>query len=145
MMRSRARILRRPTPVACGLNSSERGRCGTMCAPSRRSQRRYSSRSLFTCRAADQLSILNADSGDSMSLQGRSPLLVRDADPAEIDQLTRIWYEGWHEARARIVPTDLTRLRTWESFRLRLRQILPGVRVVDSGHQAVEFASLAAM
>jgi len=74
-----------------------------------------------------------------MTLQTRSPLFVRDADPGDVVRLTRIWYEGWHEAHARIVPPDLTRLRTWESFRLRLLQILPGVRVIDSGDQAVGF------
>ena len=43
-------------------------------------------------------------------------VIVSDADEAEREQLTSVWYEGWHEAHARIVPTELTQLRTWESF-----------------------------
>ena len=55
---------------------------------------------------------------------------VRDAEDAEIDQLARLWHEGWHESHARIVPAELTRLRTLESFRSRLRDALPDTRVV---------------
>jgi GNAT superfamily N-acetyltransferase len=54
---------------------------------------------------------------------------VRAADEAEIDHLARVWYDGWHEAHAQIVPAELTRLRTLESFRQRLRAALPSIRV----------------
>ncbi|HUE82814.1 MAG TPA: GNAT family N-acetyltransferase [Pyrinomonadaceae bacterium] len=55
---------------------------------------------------------------------------VRSAQEVEIGQLARIWYDAWHEAHARIVPAELTRLRTLEGFRERLRAALPDVRVV---------------
>ncbi len=42
-----------------------------------------------------------------------------------------IWFDGWHEAHAAIVPEALTRLRTRESLRDRLRAELLGVRVGD--------------
>jgi hypothetical protein len=34
---------------------------------------------------------------------------VRAAQEREIDHLARIWYDGWHEAHAPIVPEELTR------------------------------------
>jgi GNAT superfamily N-acetyltransferase len=55
---------------------------------------------------------------------------VRAAEPAEIDRLAQLWYEGWHEAHAQIVPAELTRLRTLVSFRDRLQAAFPDIRVV---------------
>jgi GNAT superfamily N-acetyltransferase len=55
---------------------------------------------------------------------------VRAANPSELDHLARVWHEGWHEAHAPIVPADLTRLRTLESFRHRLEEALADIRVV---------------
>ncbi len=37
---------------------------------------------------------------------------VRAAEAAEVDPLARLWYEGWHDAHAPIVPAELTRVRT---------------------------------
>jgi hypothetical protein len=55
---------------------------------------------------------------------------VRAAEEAEIDQLAQVWYAGWLDAHAQIVPRDLTRVRTLESFRQRLQEALSRVRVV---------------
>lgn len=55
---------------------------------------------------------------------------VRPAEAHEIGRLTEIWYEGWNDAHAKIVPAQLARLRSWDSFRERLEAILPSVRVV---------------
>jgi ribosomal protein S18 acetylase RimI-like enzyme len=55
---------------------------------------------------------------------------VRSAEESEIGHLVTIWYDGWHDAHGRIVPAELTRLRTLESFRDRLQAALPDVRVV---------------
>ena len=55
---------------------------------------------------------------------------VRAADQREIDQLAQLWFDGWHEAHAQIVPLALTRLRTLDSFRDRLQAALPQIRVV---------------
>jgi hypothetical protein len=46
---------------------------------------------------------------------------VRPAEAAEIDRLAQIWYDGWQDAHARIVPAELARIRTLESFKDRLR------------------------
>jgi len=55
---------------------------------------------------------------------------VRIAERAEINQLADLWYDGWRDAHAQIVPAELTRLRTRESFRNRLEAALPDVRAV---------------
>jgi GNAT superfamily N-acetyltransferase len=55
---------------------------------------------------------------------------VRPADQQELDQLAQIWYDGWHEAHGDLVPNELTRLRTLDSFRERLHAALPTVRVI---------------
>ena len=54
---------------------------------------------------------------------------VRPAAPAEIDHLARVWYDGWQDAHALILPAELTRIRTLESFRDRLQAALADVRV----------------
>jgi len=41
-----------------------------------------------------------------------------------------MWFDGWQDAHARIVPAELARLRTLESFRSRLQATLPDTRVV---------------
>ena len=55
---------------------------------------------------------------------------VRDAQPAEIDQLAKVWYDAWNDAHAHLVPAELVRLRTLESFRERVEAALPNLRVV---------------
>ena len=64
---------------------------------------------------------------------------VRSAEEVEIDRLARIWYEGWHDAHAQIVPVELTRLRTLESFRERLQAALPNVRIVGPSGEPIGF------
>jgi GNAT superfamily N-acetyltransferase len=54
---------------------------------------------------------------------------VRDADPAEVGHLARLWHDGWQDAHAHLMPEELARLRTLESFRERLGAALPNVRV----------------
>jgi ribosomal protein S18 acetylase RimI-like enzyme len=64
---------------------------------------------------------------------------VRGAEETEIDHLARIWYEGWQDAHAQILPPELARVRTLESFRHRLQAALPHVRVVGSVGEPVGF------
>jgi ribosomal protein S18 acetylase RimI-like enzyme len=54
---------------------------------------------------------------------------VRSAEAAEIEQLAKIWYDGWQDAHARILPAELARIRTLESFKDRLESSLTEVRV----------------
>ena len=46
---------------------------------------------------------------------------VRAAEEHEVDQLAAIWFDGWQDAHAQILPAELMRLRTMESFRERLQ------------------------
>jgi GNAT superfamily N-acetyltransferase len=55
---------------------------------------------------------------------------VRAAEERDVDQLAQVWYDGWHEAHAQILPPELTRIRTLDSFAPRLRAALPHTRVV---------------
>lgn len=57
-------------------------------------------------------------------------MIVRSPEPTEIPQLARVWYDAWRDAHARLLPAELVRLRTFESFRDRLANDLPRVRVV---------------
>jgi GNAT superfamily N-acetyltransferase len=66
-------------------------------------------------------------------------MLIRIADAPEIDRLARIWYDAWQDAHARILPAELARVRTLESFRERLRPALDHVRVAELSGDAVGF------
>ena len=41
---------------------------------------------------------------------------IRNATPEEVDRIAKLWYDGWQDAHSRIVPAELTRVRTLESF-----------------------------
>jgi ribosomal protein S18 acetylase RimI-like enzyme len=64
---------------------------------------------------------------------------VRVAEEVEIGHLAKLWYDGWQDAHAQIVPAELARLRTLESFRDRLQATLPNVRVVGPSGAPVGF------
>jgi ribosomal protein S18 acetylase RimI-like enzyme len=64
---------------------------------------------------------------------------VRAAEPSEIETLAKIWYDGWRDAHAEILPEELARIRTLESFRERLRAALPEVRVAGRPGEPVGF------
>ena len=55
---------------------------------------------------------------------------VRPAEVAEIPRLARIWYDGWQDAHAGVLPEALRRVRTLESFETRVRDVLGNTRVV---------------
>lgn len=55
--------------------------------------------------------------------------VIRGAEPSEVDGLAKLWYDGWQDGHAQVVPAALKRLRTLESFAERLRASLPSVRV----------------
>jgi GNAT superfamily N-acetyltransferase len=68
-----------------------------------------------------------------------SEVHVRAAEAGEIDRLARVWYDGWQDAHAMIMPAELTRARTLESFRERLHAALADVRVVGPRGDPVGF------
>jgi GNAT superfamily N-acetyltransferase len=69
-------------------------------------------------------------------------LEIRDAQPEEVDQLAQLWMDGWRDAHLRIVPEELARLRTLDSFRDRMREGLSNVRVVGPPGGAIAFCML---
>jgi GNAT superfamily N-acetyltransferase len=65
---------------------------------------------------------------------------VRSAEATEIDQLAQLWYDGWRDAHLGIVPADLARIRTKDSFRRRLLEALPRIRVAGPPGAPVGFS-----
>lgn len=64
---------------------------------------------------------------------------VRKAEEAEIGHLAKIWYDGWQDAHAKILPPELARLRTLESFVVVLRNGLSNARVTGPVGAPVAF------
>jgi GNAT superfamily N-acetyltransferase len=69
-------------------------------------------------------------------------LYIRDAKPSEIGQLEKIWYDGWQDAHAQIVPAELALERTLQRFGERLRASFAGVRVIGPTDAPVGFYML---
>jgi GNAT superfamily N-acetyltransferase len=55
---------------------------------------------------------------------------IRAAKPADLKALAVLWHDGWHDAHAVLVPADLVRRRTPDSFHARMRAMLPTVRTL---------------
>jgi hypothetical protein len=67
---------------------------------------------------------------------------VRAVEPNDLERLTTIWFDAWHEAHASIVPEALVRLRTPENFRERLVRELHAVRVIGEPGAPVGFTMI---
>jgi GNAT superfamily N-acetyltransferase len=59
-----------------------------------------------------------------------SDAAVRPAEADEVAQIAQVWYDAWRDAHAHLVPAELARVRTLESFDERIRTALTSVRVV---------------
>lgn len=57
-------------------------------------------------------------------------MIVRAAEPGEIGALARLWYDGWQDAHAAILPPALRRDRTMQSLAERLNAERADVRVI---------------
>jgi ribosomal protein S18 acetylase RimI-like enzyme len=57
---------------------------------------------------------------------------VRDPAPEDIPALVRIWYDGYRDAHAALLPEALVRTRTLGSFLDRMKEHLSDVRVVGT-------------
>jgi GNAT superfamily N-acetyltransferase len=64
---------------------------------------------------------------------------IRDAQLPEIGLLAKLWFDGWRDAHARIVPAELARVRTLQSFEERLHRTSSGVRLAAVAGQPVGF------
>ena len=58
---------------------------------------------------------------------------VRPARLKEVDALAQLWFDGWQDAHAAVVPPALTAARTLPSFRDRLEAALDRVFVAEDG------------
>ncbi len=56
-------------------------------------------------------------------------LTLRNAEESDADTLADLWHSGWQDTHAPILPAELARHRTLESFRERMRAHLADVRV----------------
>lgn len=65
--------------------------------------------------------------------------IIREAQLSETGLLAKIWFDGWQDAHAQIVPTELARLRTLQTFEERLRAASGGVRVAGAVGAPVGF------
>lgn len=71
----------------------------------------------------------HASAADSLAVVAENPITIRDAAGADLDWLAQLWFAGWQDAHADILPAALARVRTLPSFRERLADALPSVRV----------------
>jgi GNAT superfamily N-acetyltransferase len=57
-------------------------------------------------------------------------MMVRAAERSEIAALAHVWYDGWQDAHAKILPAKLAQLRTLQSFHTRLDAALSRLRTI---------------
>ena len=69
-------------------------------------------------------------------------MTIRAARESDVEQLTRIWFDGWRDGHLAVVPAALARLRTLDSFRERLQAALPDVRVAVEADTPIGFSIL---
>ena len=67
---------------------------------------------------------------------------LRPAVPGDIDSLARLWHQGWHEAHDALVPAELTRQRTLQSFEDRLSTLIDATVVHEKGGRSTGFCTL---
>jgi GNAT superfamily N-acetyltransferase len=64
---------------------------------------------------------------------------IRNAKLSEIGHLAKIWFDGWQDAHARILPAELGRVRTLQNFEKTLRAAATDVRVAEAVGAPVGF------
>lgn len=69
---------------------------------------------------------------------------VRTAHADEIDAIAKVWYDAWQDGHAKVLPEELARDRTEESFRSRLPAMLPDIRVIGPPGAPFGFCSIKA-
>lgn len=67
---------------------------------------------------------------------------LRPATEDDFAPLTMLWAEGWDAGHAKIAPKELIRLRTAESFHLRLRGFGDNLLVIGERGTPLGFAAL---
>jgi len=67
---------------------------------------------------------------------------TRPATIEDLDALTDIWHDGWHEAHADHVPDDLIALRDRDSLRIRMQNMLEATDVVGPDGAPIGFCTV---
>lgn len=67
---------------------------------------------------------------------------IRPAEESDVSRLARIWFDGWQDAHAEILPEALRRVRTRESFEERLREGLAETRVAGPVGAPIGFSMM---
>lgn len=67
---------------------------------------------------------------------------ARPATHDDLDALTDIWHDGWHEAHAEHVPSELIDLRDHASLRIRMENMLADTDVVGPIGAPIGFCSV---
>lgn len=67
-----------------------------------------------------------------MIMDAATPWPIRTATFYEIEPLAKLWFDGWQDAHAEILPVELKRLRTLESFRERLAAAIQDLRTAGA-------------
>jgi ribosomal protein S18 acetylase RimI-like enzyme len=75
-------------------------------------------------------------------MTSQEAIKVRPAGEQDIERLAEIWYGGWLDAHAEILPEELKRVRTLESFGPRLLALLANVGVVGPAGTPIGFYML---
>lgn len=71
-----------------------------------------------------------------------STFSIRNARNDDLDAMARLWYDGWQDAHADLLPEELRRARTLAEFRRRLAERLDAVRCVELDGAVVAFAMI---
>lgn len=67
---------------------------------------------------------------------------TRVPGPSEVSALAQLWFEGWQDAHAAVLPAALARLRTQQSFADRLPAMLADTRVVGEPGAVFGFCAI---
>jgi GNAT superfamily N-acetyltransferase len=67
---------------------------------------------------------------------------VRPAEPDDLDALARLWHEVWTASHAPLMPEELIRLRTLESFHERLAHMIGDIRVIGPPGAPIGFCAI---
>jgi ribosomal protein S18 acetylase RimI-like enzyme len=78
--------------------------------------------------------LMNENDGNTMA--------VRMPETSELELLAKLWFDGWQDAHAQILPAKLARHRTLESFRSRLLAGLADVRVAGPSGEPLGFCMI---
>jgi len=57
---------------------------------------------------------------------------IRGARPEDVEPIAQLWYDGWQDAHADLVPMALTKLRTRDSFPPRYVSDFVKLRISDA-------------